>query len=200
MLRIGITGGIGSGKSTVADSFARLGIPVIDSDVIARSLLNPGTHSYAETIRIFGKDILKNNLIDREKLRKKIFSDKESRNRLEQLLHPQVRKIILEETGKINAPYCIIVVPLLIEAGFLDLVDRVLVVNTNNSTRIDRIQARDAMSTEEINNIIQSQSTTSEKLGYANDVVDNNGDQEMVKRQVEELHGKYLRLSQDFHK
>lgn len=196
MLRIGITGGIGSGKTTVANLFARQGIPVIDSDVIARSLLAPGEDSYNKVVNNYGESILRpDKSIDRTKLKNLVFSNKHSKKKLEEILHPEVRKRIVSEINKLTSSYCIIVVPLLIEAGFLDLVDRVLVIITDKELQISRVVERDGMSREEIIKIINSQSTNQEKLEIADDVINNDEDNHSLIRQVEGLHKKYMALS-----
>lgn len=197
MLRIGITGGIGSGKTTIANLFLDLGVPVIDSDVIARSLLDPGEKSYTEVVNLFGNDILnEDKTINRSKLRDIVFSNPNSKNKLESIIHPEVRKKISSEVITVNSPYCIIVVPLLIEANFLDLVDRTLVVNAKKSIRIQRIITRDNLSKEDVEKIIGSQSSDADKLKIADDVIENNNSNNSVFDEVKKLHEKYLSLSQ----
>lgn len=198
MLRIGITGGIGSGKTTVANLFAELNIPIIDSDEIARSLLDPGEETYGSVVNTFGKSILlTNKSINRSKLRNLIFSDDNSKKLIEEILHPEVHKKIVNETSKLQSPYCIIVIPLLLEADFLDLVDRVLVVDADESVRIARVFERSGMSRQEIIKIINSQSSNHAKLKIADDVIHNNNNENSIAQQVEELHEKYMALSQN---
>lgn len=195
MLRIGITGGIGSGKTTVANLFAKMGIPVIDSDIIARSLLEPGEETYDNVVNLLGKNILlANKSIDRSRLRNLIFTNEKSKKQLEEILHPEVRNKIISETKKLQSPYCIIVVPLLLEADFLDLVDRVLVVTANDSVRISRIVERNGLSEPEIKKIIDSQSSDQDKLKIADDVIENSSNNPVAEK-VENLHAKYMALS-----
>lgn len=196
MLRVGITGGIGSGKTSVANSFAKLGIPVVDSDVIARSLLEPGEDAYKRVVREFGESILESSKsINRSKLRDLVFSNKNNRERIENILHPEVRKKILSDINKLESPYCIIVIPLLVEAGFLDLVDRVLVVDADESVRIARVMERDNISRQDVKKIIDSQATNQARLDIADDIINNNDSKKAIAQQVNELHNKYLLLS-----
>lgn len=196
MLRVGITGGIGSGKTSVADSFAELGVPVIDSDVIARLLLVPGEDAYKQVVDKFGESIvLEDRSIDRSRLRDLVFSDKNNRELIENILHPEVRKKITSDVSKLQSPYCIVVVPLLIETDFINLVDRILVVDADEDIRINRVMERDNMSRKDVVKIINSQSTNQAKLEVADDILDNNSNKKAIAQQVGELHKKYLSLS-----
>jgi dephospho-CoA kinase len=196
MLRIGVTGGIGSGKTTIANLFAKLGVPVIDADEIARTLLEPGKETYNKVVARFGDNILQaDKSINRSELRELVFSDKDNKKLLENILHPEVYKQIVNEVSKLQSAYCIIVVPLLIEADFLDLVDRVLVIDADESVRITRVMERNGMARQDIENIINSQSSNQEKLKIADDVINNSGDETALTQQVNELHKKYTLLS-----
>lgn len=196
MLRIGVTGGIGSGKTTIANLFAKLGVPVIDADEIARTLLEPGKETYNKVVARFGDNILQaDKSINRSELRELVFTDKDNKKLLENILHPEVHKQIVNEISKLQSAYCIIVVPLLIEADFLDLVDRVLVIDADESVRITRVMERNGMARQDIENIINSQSSNQEKLKIADDVIDNNDDKTAIAQQVNELHKKYTLLS-----
>ncbi|MFV1992973.1 MAG: dephospho-CoA kinase, partial [Acidiferrobacterales bacterium] len=181
MLRIGLTGGIGSGKSTVAELFKHRGAPVIDADEISHSLLEPGQATFKNVVKLFGEEILSDNKsINRNKLRDLVFSDINNRKKLENIIHPEVYNNIVTEVNKLQADYCIIVVPLLVEAGFLDLADRVLVIDADEPVRIKRIAKRNGMSEQEIGKIIKSQSSPQEKLKIADDIINNNGDKNLL--------------------
>ncbi len=196
MLRIGLTGGIGSGKSTVAALFEHHGIPVIDADEISHTLLEPGQAVYKNVVNKFGENILGDNkTINRNKLRDLIFSDIEHRKKLENIIHPEVRNNIVTGVTSLHTSYCIIVVPLLVEAGFLDLVDRVLVIDADESERIKRITERNGMSEQDIDKIIRSQSSRQEKLKVADDIINNNYDKNLLANQVQELHEKYTKIA-----
>lgn len=196
MLRVGLTGGIGSGKSTVAALLATRGVPVIDTDEIARHLTEPGNPAFDEIIRTFGKDILDgNHRIDRNKLRECVFDDIEERQRLEAILHPRIREAVRAKLAGLNAPYCILVVPLLIESGFTDLVDRILLVDATENLQIQRTAARSGLSEPEIRKIISAQASRAQRLQKADDVIENNTDRKHLEAEVERLHQWYLALA-----
>lgn len=194
-LKIGLTGGIGSGKSTVSGLFEALGIPVIDADVIARSLLEPGTEATRQVIRIFGNDIAANEQeIDRARLRECVFDNADARKKLESILHPIVHQKIRQQAEAITSPYCIVVIPLLFEAGHQDLVDRILVVNTSREKQIERAASRDRASVEEIQKILNTQIDPEERLARADDIIDNNDGIEQLESRVHELDALYRGL------
>ncbi len=198
MLRIGLTGGIGSGKTTVADMFANHGVPVIDADEIARALVAPYQPAYDEIIDAFGRDIVDGDgNIDRDKLRRLVFDDTQRRRELEAILHPRVRTEIHHQSVELDAPYCIIVIPLLIEADHLDLVERVLVVDLDEEKQVHRVGARSGLSEAEVRQIIAAQIERSERLRHADDVIDNNADMASLEAQVEKLHRRYLALARE---
>lgn len=198
MLRIGLTGGIGSGKSTIAALFAEHGVPVIDADVIAHQLTLPGTSTTTQVLQEFGSDIVDTNGgIDRRRLAQRIFNDRNERARLERILHPQIRTEMLRRQENLDAPYCLLVIPLLFEAGQKDLVDRVLVADVDESTQITRIAARDGRSESEIRAILSSQTDRAQRLRMADDCITNTGDLAELKAKVETLHRKYLALALD---
>ncbi|MGW8248453.1 MAG: dephospho-CoA kinase [Acidiferrobacterales bacterium] len=187
-MKIGLTGGIGSGKTTVSQLFEALDVPVIDADVIARSLLEPGTEATRQVISIFGKKIAINDReIDRAKLRELVFDDVDARKKLESILHPIVHQRILEQTAGLSSPYCIIVIPLLFEAGQQDLVDRVLVVDATIENQIRRAASRDQVDTLAIQKILDSQIDPRERLARADDVIENNAGIEQLRQRVLEL-------------
>jgi len=198
MLRIGLTGGIGSGKSTIAALFAEHGVPVIDADIIAHQLTLPGTSASTQVLQEFGPDIADTNGgIDRRRLAQRIFHDRNERARLEGILHPLIRTEMLRQQDNLDAPYCLLVIPLLFEAGQMDLVDRVLVADVDESTQITRIAARDGRSEAEIRAILSSQTDRGHRLKMADDCITNTGDLTDLKAKVETLHQKYLALALD---
>ena len=196
MLRIGLTGGIGSGKSTVASLFAMRGVPVIDTDEISRHLSEPGQPAFDEIVRVLGEDILdQDRKIDRNRLRDRVFENGDERRRLEAILHPRIREVVQEKLTEFAAPYCIVVVPLLIESGFTDLTDRVLVVDATETTQIQRAAQRSGLSEPETRKIMAAQASRMQRLQKANDVIDNNADRKRLEAEVERLHQWYLSLA-----
>lgn len=195
MLRVGLTGGIGSGKSTCASLFALRGAPVIDTDEIARSLTDEAELS-GEIVRAFGETILdENRRIDRNKLRLRVFDNAADRQRLEDILHPRIRDKVRQKLSALEAPYCLVVVPLLIESGFTDLVDRILVVDAAENQQIQRTAARSGLSETEIRKIMAAQSSRAQRLQRAHDVIVNNGDRKQLEAEVERKHQWYLSLA-----
>lgn len=196
MLRVGLTGGIGSGKSTVASLFIMRGVPVIDTDEIARSLTEPGQDSFGEIVRVFGETILdENRRIDRNRLRERVFDNADERRLLEAILHPRIRALVRNKLAAVEAPYVIVVVPLLIESGFTDLVDRVLVVDTMENVQIQRTTTRSGLSEPEIRKIMSAQASRAQRLQLANEVIENNGDRKQLEAEVERMHQWYLSLA-----
>lgn len=195
-LTIGLTGGIGSGKSTVAKLFADLGVPVYDTDTIARELVQPGKPALKEMIETFGTDIVSNNgELDRQALKQRIFDNDDARNRVEEILHPKIRQQLLTHIKSCSAPYCIAVIPLLIEKNWLDVVDRVLVVDVPQEMQLERATARDNVSENLILQIIKTQVSRDTRLAVANETIDNSGDPQQLANLVDELHKKYMDLS-----
>jgi len=196
MVRIGLTGGIGSGKSTVAALFARHGAPIIDTDEIAHELLAPGQAAHAEIVAAFGQEILDSNgNIDRTQMRHRVFAEAAERKRLEAILHPRIRAETARRLEGLCAPYCLVVVPLLIEAGFTDLVDRVLVIDADDTLRILRTKTRSGLGEAEIRRIMASQASRQERLQKADDIITNNSDLAHLEREVARLHGVYSALA-----
>jgi len=196
MLRIGLTGGIGSGKTTVADHFSSLGIKVIDADEIVHHVSSPGHHSFDAIIHHFGDQILNaNGTIDRQKLGQRVFSDATERQVLEAILHPAVRSVMQRAVQEAPpSPYCILVIPLLVETGYTDLVDRVLVITADRKKRIEWIKKRSGLSDEQIETIMAVQASDNERRKIADDVIENNGTLDSLFRQVEELDRKYREI------
>jgi dephospho-CoA kinase len=196
MLIIGLTGGIGSGKSTVADYFAQHGIPVIDADQLARELVVPGSPALNEIIDLFGPNILlPDGSLDRHQLRQRVFADPAQKRRLEAILHPRVYTELGYRTQALRTPYCIWVVPLLLETGGTALVDRVLVVDAPESLQRQRVLRRAGMDETTLEAILSSQVNRAERLSAADDVVVNNSDLSQLQQQVTALHHRYLALA-----
>ena len=195
-LRIGLTGGIASGKSTVAEVFTALGVPVIDTDVIAREVVEPGQPALAAVAGAFGPELLgAGGRLDRRQLRARVFADPESRARLESILHPRIRKATLAAMNAAGGPYQLIVVPLLIESGFDALVDRVLVVDCPEAVQRQRLAERDGETAERIDRILAAQLPRDQRLAHADDVLANDGDLDTLRTAVTTLHHRYLELA-----
>ena len=197
MLTIALTGGIGSGKSTVATLFSRLGVPVIDSDIIAREIVEPGMPILQQIADEFGNDILTpEQHLDRKKLARIVFSDPDKKKKLEKLLHPAIYHEIENRIKELDFPYCIIVIPLLVETGAINRFNRVLVVDVPEETQLQRTAERDQRSAEFVRKIIKSQVSRKERLQYADDVIENNVTIDQLEQSVSELHQKYLALAE----
>ncbi len=176
MLKIGLTGGIGVGKTTVSDIFKNMGVPVIDTDIIARELVCPGSPVLTEIVDTFGTEILtQDNKLDRRLLGKIVFSDSSLRKSLESILHPRIKNAVLKRLQDLNAPYCIVVVPLLFETDFVELVDKVLVIDAPEEQRIGWIEKRNGLSKADISAIVSTQTTRQTRLASADYVIVNNG-------------------------
>jgi dephospho-CoA kinase len=198
MLRVGLTGGIGSGKSTVAELFARRGVPVIDTDVIARQLVAPGQSALAEITREFGSELLgANGQLDRARMRQRVFEDPDARRRLEAILHPRIRAAVREQLAAITAPYCLIVVPLLVEIGFDESIDRVLVIDAEERHQQERVGRRDNVSADAVDRTMAAQASRAQRLARADDVITNNGTVADLERAVDRLHASYLALGRE---
>ncbi len=196
MLIIGLTGGIGSGKSTVADLFSRLGIPVIDADQAARDVVAPGETALETIVERFGGEMLNpNGTLNRARLRERIFADAAARKELESLLHPLIRSRMQERLNALDTPYAILSIPLLIESGRADTVDRVLVVDVPEQQQIERVCRRDGISEEQAHAILTAQSSRETRLAAADDVIDNSGSPAALEQLVQTLHLKYLALA-----
>lgn len=198
MLVVGLTGGIGSGKTTVARYFTELGVPLIDADDIAHELVAPGAPALTEIVDCFGPDILDTRGgLDRVRLRHQVFTSPEQRRRLEAILHPRIRAEIINRIRRLDAPYCIVSIPLMAETGQADLVDRVLVIDCPPKLQRQRIAQRDGWSEDEITGALQAQSSRAQRLQIADDVIVNDRDPEYLRGAVKSLHRKYLELSRE---
>lgn len=196
-LRVGLTGGIGSGKTTVANLFAQRGATLIDADKIAHELTLRGTPSYTAIIKHFGADILtKTAELDRQKLRELIFKNPEAKQWLEKRLHPLILQAICEQISQSFSPYCIIVIPLLVETRMkLDFLDRVCVIDAPETLRVQWASQRDQVAPADILAIMSSQSSREERLAIADDVIINDRDLEALEDQVKKLHQQYLQIA-----
>lgn len=195
MLVIGLTGGIGSGKSTAAAFFAEQGVSIIDADLVAREITLPEKPAYLKIIEHFGPAVLlKDETLDRKKLRQIIFTYPNERLWLENLLHPLIREEIENQIQFSISPYCIIAIPLLIETLPYPFIDRILVVDAPESQQIERVALRDHQSFSEIQTILKTQSSRKLRLKKADDVIENNGTLEDLKLQVKKWHQTYLEL------
>lgn len=197
MYTVGLTGGIASGKSVVSARFQALGAGVVDTDVGARVVVEPGQPGLDAIVAQFGERMLTpDGRLDRAALRALIFSDPEARRRLEAELHPRIRDWAKQQLAACGAAYCLLVVPLLVESGaLLTLVDRVLVVDVPVSVQRQRLQHRDALSEEQVNATLAAQASREQRLAIADDVVENSGEPEALVAAVEALHQRYLALA-----
>jgi len=197
MLKIGLTGGVGSGKSTVANLFAAHGAPVIDTDLIARELVAPGQPALAEIAARFGAEALNaDGTLNRPGLRRRIFADETARKALEGILHPRIRAEVQRRLAALEAPYAIVVIPLLVETGAYDaLLDRVLVVDVPESIQLERLMARDGMDEPLTRAMLAAQAIRAARLARADDVIDNSGAPGALAPQVERLHRLYSGLA-----
>ena len=195
MYRVGLTGGIGSGKSTVADRLAAFGAGVIDTDLLARELTEPGTLTLARIGKEFTGVLLPDGHLDRAALRRQVFADPRARDRLESILHPPIRTLMLERAECLTTPYAVLVIPLLFETGQESLMDRVLVVDCPESIQIERVCRRSQLPEAEVVRIIASQIPRTERLARADDVIDNGRVPDELMPQIEQLHRAYLALA-----
>jgi dephospho-CoA kinase len=197
VLRIGLTGGIASGKTTVANMFADCGASIIDTDVIARDLVRPGTSSLAEIRRQFGDGVISGDgSLDRAALRKIVFDDEASRIDLENILHPRIREVVMRSSALVDGPYQIIVVPLLIESPLRDFVDRIVVVDCDAEIQLKRLLSRDSETPEQAKRIIAAQSSRQSRIDIADDIITNDGRIDDTRKQVDALHRYYLKLAE----
>ena len=201
VLTIALTGGIGSGKTSIASIFKSLGVPIIDSDTISKEIILPGKPCFKDIINEFGEEILTNKgTIDRYKLRDIIFNNDKARIKLENIIHPVVFKNIDTEISLINYPYCLVIIPLLIETKSTERFDRILVIDALESLQFERIVKRDDISPILIKKIIKTQAKRKERLRYANDIIVNNDTIMNLNKSINTLHKKYLGLSNNNYK
>lgn len=193
---IGLTGGIGSGKTTVSNIFLELGIDIIDADIVAREVVKPGTEALTAIQLHFGTEYINDQQqLDRSKLRSRIFSNPDDQTWLNNLLHPIIHQEMLNQLSAAQSAYCILVAPLLLENNLNKFVDRVLVVDIDEETQVARTILRDPSSKEEVKRIIASQMLREKRLSFADDIINNQQtDIDMVRQQIAALHQKYLKL------
>jgi len=195
-MRIGLTGGIASGKSTVADMFAELAVPVIDTDLIARDVVAPGEPALDDIRHEFGDEVFDDKgSLDRGAMRRIVFADNDARERLQVILHPRIQAVTYEQAASAGGRYQLIVVPLLTESPIRGFVDRILVVDCEESTQIRRLMARDGESEGQARRILAAQASREERLKIADDVVRNDGDLSATLQQVQDLHHRYLAMT-----
>lgn len=194
-MRVGLTGGIASGKSTVADLFARHGVTIVDTDVIARQVVEPGCSALAEISDQFGDQVIDSSgHLDRAAMRKIVFADTAARERLEAILHPRIRAETRRQLLAAEGDYVIVVVPLLVESPLRDDVDRVLVVDCSEDTQLRRLLARDAESEQQARRMLAAQASREQRLAAADDIIRNDDDLAFTQSQVDALHTFYTNL------
>jgi dephospho-CoA kinase len=196
VLTVGLTGGIASGKSAVANMFVKLGAGLVDTDVLAREVVAPGEPGLAAVRKLFGPSVITAaGELNRAVMRSLIFADADKRRHLEDLLHPLIRERTLRRLEQVEGPYAIVVVPLLVETGFVELVDRVLVVDCPPALQLERLINRDRIPRAQAVAMIEAQADRVSRLQAADDVIDNSGDLESTRRQVHHLHDHYVELA-----
>jgi dephospho-CoA kinase len=197
-LLIALTGGIASGKSAVAELFAKLDVPVLDTDQIARDVVAPGTPALGQLVAEFGPEILDaQGRLDRSRMRERVFSDPQQRRKLEAITHPAIRAELARRSAAAGGDYQIHVIPLLVETGRAEAYDRVLVVDCPEEAQIERLMARDGTSREQAAEILSAQVSREERLDAAHDVIENTGTLTDLQDFVATLHRNYALLSQN---
>jgi|SRR5208283_1211657 len=195
-LRIGLTGGIASGKSTVARRFTELGIPVIDADESSRVVVAPGQPGLERVVQRFGSGVLSaEGELDRRALRNLIFTDPDKRRDLEAILHPLIRADMERRAAEAVGAYLVMAIPLLVESAARDRVDRILVVDADEATQLERLTARDSVSLDQARAILAAQASRESRLKAADDVLVNSGTEAQLRDAVDRLHQRYLRLA-----
>jgi dephospho-CoA kinase len=198
VLKVGLTGGLGCGKSTVTSLFADKGVAVLDADLIARELVEPGQSAFNAIVDQFGSDVLEKGRINRARLRDRVYANREDRLKLEGIIHPLVYRALSDQAKTLASPYCIFAIPLLIETGREDFVDRILVVDCRPDQQYERVRQRDNLDDDAIVRIIQAQASREEKLAAASDIIENTGGIEQLREQVDKLHRAYLVLANKY--
>lgn len=195
MLKIGVTGGIGCGKSAVTDYLSGKGIVIADADQAAKVIVEPGQLALQTIVNHFGSQILLNDgTLNRRALRDIIFNDPEQRRWLEQLTHPLIIERLRQELAAAQSSYVILVAPLLLEANLKGVVDRVLVIDIDPEQQIARTMARDGVSRTQVENILQAQASRAQRLSIADDIIDNSGSLDALHQQLDALHQRYLAM------
>jgi len=200
VLKIGLTGGIGCGKSTVSAIFAELAVPVIDADTISHDLVAPGRPALVLIQDVFGADVITSDgTLDRAKLRGIVFADPQAKKNLEAILHPLIYQAIQTQLEQLHSAYCLIVIPLLFETNMTHWVDRILVVDCPVEQQIARVVGRDKLTVEQVQAIINSQVPRSVRLADADDVIANMQITDNLAEQVKKLHNLYISLSHHYY-
>lgn len=195
--QVALTGGIASGKTLISDEFATLGVPIIDTDVIAHQIVEPGQPALNEIASEFGSAVIGDDgRLKRKVLRNLIFTDPGAKSKLEAILHPRIRQSVQVQIENVHYPYCMLVIPLLTESGGYRNVDRVLVVDVDRETQIERLMARDETSLLQATQALAAQASREQRLSIADDVLDNSKTIEDARRKVGQLHKKYLKLAE----
>jgi len=193
---VALTGGIASGKTLVSDAFAQLGVPVIDTDIIAHEIVEPGQPALKEIQQTFGADYIdRNGRLKRADLRTRIFSDRKARKQLERILHPRIRKEVKENIDRVNTPYCVLVIPLLADKSTFPYVDRILVVDVDSEIQVERLMKRDNCDRRQALQALAAQPKRQQRLEIADDVLDNSGSPAQAHQKVASLHIKYSQLA-----
>lgn len=193
---VGLTGGIASGKSAASRVFESLGIPVLDADQTARDVVAPGTPALERIVQTFGQEILTpDGALDRAGLRRMVFNNASQRQALEAIVHPAVRQAMQQWRASQNAAYCVLAIPLLVESGLTTMTDRVLVIDVDEAVQRQRLMARDQIDAALAERMIRSQITRQDRLGAADDVVENHAGLAELESEIQDLHRRYLSLS-----
>ncbi|MEE8109211.1 MAG: dephospho-CoA kinase [Gammaproteobacteria bacterium] len=196
VFRVGLTGGIACGKTTVADMFAALGAQIIDTDELAREVVEPGEPALESVIEHFGSAILDDDgRLDRRALRRLVFSDPEKRHLLEQIIHPAIRQRMIESSAIVRGPYQVLIIPLLVESHSDGHVDRVLVVDCDEEVQIRRLMNRDHESRETAENMLAAQISRQDRLDHADDIIDGGSNLEALQQRVKQLDQYYRELT-----
>ena len=199
MLKVGLTGGIGCGKSTAVDAFRVLGVPVIDADQIAKDTVAAGSDALHEIVQSFGNQALNDGVLNRSFIKEKVFSDPQALEKLEAVLHPRIRaeinrQIAVYENSETSPDYVIVDIPLLIEKNYQPLFDRIIVVDCSPEQQLERVLKRDKVDKKSIKKIMTVQATREERNKIASDILDNTGDIDTLRKQVNELHQELVTL------
>ena len=196
MFKVALTGGIAAGKTAVSDYFQTLGVPVIDTDIISRQIVEPGQSAFKAIVEQFGSEMLsQDGRLNRKALRETVFNQPQKRRQLENITHPAIHQAVMTQLKSLQANYVILVIPLLVESGNKYQQDRVLLVDIPESLQIQRVMQRDQISEQQAKQILQAQSTRQQRLDIADDVIVNSGDISNLQQQIAELHRKYLALA-----
>lgn len=202
MMQVALSGGIASGKTTVSNYFASLGVPVIDADVLARVAVEPGSEGLQAVAERFGSQVILNNgQLDRKSLREIIFNDPDARSDLEAIIHPQVRALTQAQLAvhkEQGAAYCIVVIPLLVETHQSDNYDHVVIVDVSADTQLSRLLERDNTTRDQALKILASQASREQRLAIADSVLTNSGSIEETTKQVQQLHAKLTGVAKNY--